>query len=63
MRTLAPLLAAVLTLAPCCSGALELATPGGLRLSMPVASIKAMRFSTTLRQQFDFSCGSAAIAT
>jgi predicted double-glycine peptidase len=43
--------------------ALDMATPGGLRLSMPVASIKAIRFSTTLRQQYDFSCGSAAVAT
>ncbi len=63
MRTIAPLLTALLMLAPCWSGALELATPGGLRLALPVASIKAMRFGTTLRQQFDFSCGSAAIAT
>lgn len=43
--------------------ALDLALPGGARLKVPVASIKQLRFSTTLRQQFDFSCGSAALAT
>lgn len=41
----------------------ELPLPGGARLSVPVASIKEMRFQTTLRQQYDFSCGSAALAT
>ena len=43
--------------------ALDLALPGGARMQVPVASIKQLRFSTTLRQQFDFSCGSAALAT
>jgi predicted double-glycine peptidase len=42
---------------------LDLPVPGGARLSVPVASIKQMRFQTTLRQQYDFSCGSAALAT
>jgi predicted double-glycine peptidase len=41
---------------------LDLAWPGGpLRVS--VASIKQLRFQTTLRQRYDFSCGSAAVAT
>ncbi|WP_233556487.1 C39 family peptidase [Noviherbaspirillum sedimenti] len=31
--------------------------------SVPVTSMKESRFSSTLRQQYDFSCGSAAIAT
>jgi predicted double-glycine peptidase len=63
MQTAALLLAGLLLLAsePC--SALDLATPGGLRLAVPVASIKAMRFGSTLRQQYDFSCGSAAVAT
>ena len=43
--------------------ALDLALPGGARLQVPVASMKQLRFSTTLRQQYDFSCGSAALAT
>jgi predicted double-glycine peptidase len=63
MRSLACILTAVLLLAPPWCRALELVTPGGLRVAMPVASIKAMRFDTTLRQQYDFSCGSAAVAT
>lgn len=45
------------------AGALELPVPGAARLVVPVASMKALRYQTTLRQQFDFSCGSAALAT
>lgn len=35
----------------------------GGAFSVPVSSIKDRRFGTTLRQQYDFSCGSAAVAT
>lgn len=31
--------------------------------AMRVSSLKESRFATTLRQQYDFSCGSAAVAT
>lgn len=31
--------------------------------SVPVVSMKESRFHSTLRQQYDFSCGSAAVAT
>jgi len=31
--------------------------------SVPVTSMKSARFQSTLRQQYDFSCGSAAVAT
>lgn len=41
---------------------LELAV-GGARFQLPVGSLQAARFSQTLRQQYDFSCGSAALAT
>ena len=41
----------------------ELGLPGGERFSVRVKSIKELRFQATLRQQFDFSCGSAALAT
>lgn len=34
-----------------------------LSLAVPVTSIRARRFLTTIRQQADFSCGSAAVAT
>jgi predicted double-glycine peptidase len=42
--------------------AMDLAV-GGARFSVPVASLKELRFRTTIRQEFDFSCGSAALAT
>lgn len=35
----------------------------GGRFTVPVTSLKEARFRATMRQQFDFSCGSAAIAT
>lgn len=41
--------------------ALELAV--GQRVVVPVTSMKDMKFKRTLRQQFDYSCGSAALAT
>lgn len=31
--------------------------------TVPVASLQARKFNTVVRQQFDFSCGSAAVAT
>ena len=37
--------------------------PAGIRFQVKVASIKELRFRGTLRQQYDFSCGSAAVAT
>jgi predicted double-glycine peptidase len=38
-------------------------TLGDGRYDVPVRSMKALRFASTLRQQYDFSCGSAALAT
>jgi predicted double-glycine peptidase len=43
--------------------ALEIAGIGGARFNVPVASMKEIKFQATLRQQYDFSCGSAAVAT
>lgn len=45
------------------ASAIELPIVGGARFNVPVASMKAVRFQSTLHQQFDFSCGSAAVAT
>ena len=45
------------------AGAVELPAIGGSRFTVPVASIKQIRFQSTLHQQYDFSCGSAAVAT
>ena len=36
---------------------------GGRSFDVPVRSLKTLRFASTLRQQYDFSCGSAALAT
>jgi predicted double-glycine peptidase len=36
---------------------------GGAAYAVPVRSMKELRFASTLRQQYDFSCGSAALAT
>lgn len=35
----------------------------GQRATVPVTSLKEIKFRSTTRQQFDFSCGSAALAT
>lgn len=43
--------------------ALELAGVGGAHFQLPAASLKEIRFRHTMRQQYDFSCGSAALAT
>jgi predicted double-glycine peptidase len=45
------------------AAAVEITGIGGSRFTVPVASMKAIRFQATLRQQYDFSCGSAAVAT
>ena len=39
-----------------------LTTAGG-QFRIPVKSMNAMRFQSVIHQQFDFSCGSAAVAT
>jgi predicted double-glycine peptidase len=64
MRAAAPLL---LTLAlglagPAMASSLDLRAPGA-SYSVPVTSLKEARFRTTVRQRYDFSCGSAATAT
>jgi len=43
--------------------AMDLPMPGVAHFGVNVKSMRAMRFTTTLRQQYDFSCGSAALAT
>jgi len=51
---------AALLATPACvrAGALDLQG-----MQVPVTSIKQLRFQQTLHQQYDFSCGSAALAT
>jgi predicted double-glycine peptidase len=42
---------------------LTLSGVAGGHYTLPITSLKEARFKTTQRQQFDFSCGSAALAT
>jgi predicted double-glycine peptidase len=42
---------------------LQIAGTGGGGFSIPVTSMKEARFKATTRQRYDFSCGSAAVAT
>ena len=62
MRTHAVVLASLCALlaAPAGAGAAALDLQG---MRVPVASIKQLRFQQTLHQKYDFSCGSAALAT
>ena len=57
------LLMLCLTLPATPAAAMDLSMPGMTHLSVDVKSLRATRFATTLRQQYDFSCGSAALAT
>lgn len=41
----------------------DVRVPFGGSYAVPVASLKAARYRTTVPQQHDFSCGSAAVAT
>jgi len=52
-----------LTATPAFSESLRMLAPLGGHLTIPTVSLKGARFMTTLRQQYDFSCGSAAVAT
>lgn len=64
MKTYVAICAAVcgMLLAPRCpASSIELAV--GQRATVPVTSLKEIKFRNTTRQQFDFSCGSAALAT
>jgi predicted double-glycine peptidase len=66
MKRSAPLLPNALLCAligATCVNAAELPIAGGARFNVPVRSLKELKFVTTTRQQYDFSCGSAALAT
>lgn len=45
------------------AGTVDLPVQVGGGFSVPVTSLKEARFRSTVRQQFDFSCGSAALST
>lgn len=41
----------------------QILAPSGSSYAVPVTTMKGARFAATLHQQYDFSCGSAAVAT
>lgn len=61
-RLLFPVVAALLVCAAAVAGP-QIIGPSGSAFTVPVTSLKGVRFISTLRQQYDFSCGSAAVAT
>ena len=65
MRRLPLFLALSAALLATAAGAQQALLPamGGGDVVMPVTSMRQARLASTLRQQYDFSCGSAAVAT
>lgn len=61
MRAAALLLCGVA--AQALAGTVELPVQVGGAFSVPVVSLREARLAATVRQQYDFSCGSAALAT
>jgi predicted double-glycine peptidase len=59
--------AAAVLLAGCAaqinSGGNQMSYAGQIEAGYPVHSMLEQRFTTVVRQQYDFSCGSAALAT
>lgn len=45
------------------AGTVEVPVQVGGGYAVPVTSLKELRFRSTVRQQYDFSCGSAALST
>jgi predicted double-glycine peptidase len=57
------LLAACAASAAVAAAGADLPSVGGAGYTLRVTSLKELRFLSTIRQQHDFSCGSAALAT
>ncbi|WP_295998022.1 C39 family peptidase [Rugamonas sp.] len=60
-RAATSLMAALAVAVP--ARAIDLAGIAGGNFQLPLTSMKAARFQSTVHQQYDFSCGSAAVAT
>ncbi|CCF97220.1 C39 family peptidase [Ralstonia solanacearum] len=63
LMAIAGVLAPLLVPASARAGEIDMPGMGGALYAVPVTSMKEMRFLRTIRQRFDFSCGSAAVAT
>ena len=57
------LLSSIMTLSPAYAGTVNFEGFGGGSYTVAVASITEQRFKTVYKQQLDFSCGSAALAS
>ena len=55
--------ALVMAISPAQAAAVDVRVPPGASYAIKLTSLKEARFKTTVRQQYDFSCGSAATAT
>ena len=55
--------ALVIATSPARAAAVDVRVPPGASYAIRLTSLKEARFKTTVRQQYDFSCGSAATAT
>lgn len=53
---------AVWAMGPACAGSINIGA-GGLNLNVPVDNFKERRFATVMQQRYDYSCGSAALAS
>ena len=60
---LVTLLSLLVTVPPALAGYVSVPATAGGAFSVKVTSLKEARFRFTIRQQHDFSCGSAALAT
>jgi predicted double-glycine peptidase len=64
MRTACALAFLVVLCAPCAQATkAEVQTSAGTSYPLHLTSLKEARFRNTIRQKYDFSCGSAAVAT
>lgn len=48
---------------PAAAGTVDLPVQVGGGYAVPITSLKELKFRATIRQQYDFSCGSAALST
>lgn len=64
MKLVYPFIIFIILVTNCYAGEIDLyGLAGGGRYSIPVTSYAERRFKTVFKQQYDFSCGSAALAT
>ncbi len=63
MAVLGTLLAGLSAAAPAQAGEVGFTSAAGGVFNVPITSLKEARFKRVIKQEFDFSCGSAALAT